>query len=43
MIQYGVAALEKDMPFPSDCALSWIIWASSEPINITLTEYRCRA
>ena len=39
MIQYDVAALEKDVPFPSDCALSWIIWASSELINITLAEY----
>jgi len=26
MIQYGVAVLVKDMPFPADCALSWIIW-----------------
>jgi len=23
MIQYGVAVLVKDMPFPADCALSW--------------------
>ncbi len=28
MIQYRVAVLEKDMPFPADCALSWIIWVS---------------
>ncbi len=38
MIQYGVAALEKATILLS-CALSWIIWASSEPINITLAEY----
>jgi hypothetical protein len=25
MIQYGVAVLEKGLPFPADCALSWII------------------
>ncbi len=31
MIQYGVAALEKDMPFPSDCALSWIIRVALNP------------
>jgi len=23
MLQYGVAALAKDKPFPADCALSW--------------------
>ncbi len=28
MIQYGVAVLAKDMPFPADCALSWIIWVA---------------
>ncbi len=28
MIQYGVAVLVKDMPFPADCALSWIIWVA---------------
>ena len=28
MIQYGVATLVKDMPFPVDCALSWIIWVA---------------
>ncbi len=28
MIQYGVTVLAKDMPFPSDCALSWIIWVA---------------
>jgi len=26
MIQGGVTALEKDQPFPSNCALPWIIW-----------------
>ncbi len=31
MIQYGVAALEKDSPFPSDCALSWIISVALNP------------
>ena len=41
MIQYGVAALEK-ATILLVCALSWIIWASSEFINITLTEYRGR-
>ncbi len=38
MIQYGVAALEK-ATILLVYALSWIIWRSSEPINITLTEY----
>ncbi len=38
MIQYGVAALEKATILLS-CALSWIIWASSELIKTTLTEY----
>ena len=33
MIQSGVAALEKDRPFPSDCALSWIIWGALNPSN----------
>jgi len=33
MPQYGVAALEKDMPFPADCVLSWTIWAA---LNLTL-------
>ena len=23
MLQYGVAALEKDMPFPADCNAVW--------------------
>ena len=31
MIQYGVAVLVKDMPFPADCALSWIIRAALSP------------
>ena len=31
MIQYGVAVLVKDMPFPADCALSWIIWVALNP------------
>jgi len=30
MLQFGVAALEKDQPFSADCALSWNIW---EPLN----------
>ncbi len=38
MIQYGVAALEK-ATILLVYALSWIIWASSEPVIITLTEY----
>ena len=25
MFQYGVAVLEKDLPFPAHCALSWSI------------------
>jgi hypothetical protein len=32
MIQYGVAALAKDMPFSADCALSWIIWVALSPL-----------
>ena len=35
MIQSGVAALEKDMPFPSDCALSWIIRVALNPSILT--------
>ncbi len=31
MIQTGVAVLEKDLPFPADCALSWIIWVALSP------------
>ncbi len=31
MPQYGVAALEKDMPFPADCVLSWAIWVALNP------------
>ena len=31
IIPYGVAALEKDMPFPADCALSWIIRVALNP------------
>ena len=31
IIQYGVAVLGKDMPFSTDCALSWIIWAALNP------------
>ena len=31
MIQYGVAVLEKGLPFPADCALSWIIWVALNP------------
>jgi hypothetical protein len=34
MIQYGVAALGKDTPFPADCALSWIIWIALNPLNL---------
>ncbi|MEE8496086.1 MAG: hypothetical protein V3S21_06355 [Xanthomonadales bacterium] len=30
MLQYCVAALEKDMPFSAVCALFWNIW---EPLN----------
>ena len=26
MLQNGVAVLAKDMPFPADRVLSWIIW-----------------
>jgi hypothetical protein len=32
MIQYGVAVLEKGLPFPADCALSWIIWVALNPL-----------
>jgi len=31
MPQYGVAALEKDMPFSAVCALSWNIWVPLNP------------
>jgi hypothetical protein len=31
MLQYGVAVLEKDMPFPANCALSWNIWVALNP------------
>ena len=31
MPQYGVAALEKDMPFPAFCVLSWTIWVALNP------------
>ena len=31
MSQYGVAALEKDMPFSAVCALSWNIWVPLNP------------
>ncbi len=31
MIQTGVAVLEKDLPCPADCALSWIIWVALSP------------
>jgi hypothetical protein len=31
MLQYGVAVLEKDMPFPVNCALSWNIWVALNP------------
>jgi hypothetical protein len=31
MIQYGVTALEKGMPFPAACALCWIIWVALNP------------
>jgi hypothetical protein len=31
MPQYGVAALEKDMPFPAVCILSWTIWVALNP------------
>jgi len=34
MIQFGVAALEKDSPFPADCALSWIIWVTLNQSNL---------
>jgi hypothetical protein len=41
MHQYGVAALEKDMPFPADCVLSWNIWVALNPqfrLDTTLTD-----
>ena len=31
MLQYCVAVLEKDMPFPADCVLSWNIWVALNP------------
>jgi len=31
MPQYGVAALEKDMPFPADYVWSWTIWVALNP------------
>ena len=31
MTQYRVTALEKDMPFPANCVLSWIIWVALNP------------
>jgi hypothetical protein len=31
MLQYGVAVLEKDMPFPANCALSRNIWVALNP------------
>ena len=31
MIQSGVAALEKDMPFPAGCVFAWIIWVALKP------------
>jgi len=31
MSQYGVAVLEKDMPFPADYVLSWTIWVALNP------------
>jgi len=31
MPQYGVAVLEKDMPFTADCVLSWNIWVALNP------------
>jgi len=31
MTQYGVAVLEKGLPFPADCALSWIIRVALNP------------
>jgi hypothetical protein len=31
MPQYSVSALEKDMPFPADCVLSWTIWVALNP------------
>ena len=31
MSQYGVAALEKDMPFSAVCVLFWNIWAPLNP------------
>ncbi len=36
MIQYGVAVLEKDLSFPADCALSWIIWIA---LNLSIQPY----
>jgi len=33
MPQYGVAALEKDEPFPADCVFSWANWVA---LNLTL-------
>ena len=35
MTQCGVAALEKGKPFPSNCALSWIIWVALNPSILT--------
>jgi len=42
MIQYSVAALVKDMPFTTDCALSWIIQVTLNPSNQRLNEMAIR-
>jgi hypothetical protein len=31
MFQYGVAALEKDVPFSAVCVLYWNIWVPLNP------------
>jgi len=31
MLQYSVAALDKDEPLSTDCALSWNIWVALNP------------
>ncbi len=42
MIQYGVAVLGKDTPFPSNCALSWIIRVALNPSIYTCWTTRPR-
>jgi len=46
MPQYGVAALEKDKPFPADCVLSWIIWVALNPhlrLDMTLVWFALKS